>query len=239
MKQGKSIFKETLILALGEIIVSFATVGGFLLLGPFEGVSLPSIIIGASVGSAVIILNYFFLHLFVNRLIDKFLAMRGNNEMSPEELLKFTTEHSMKIQNAIKISFIVRLGSMVGALVVAFSFQAYVNPIATVIPIVAYRPILTVAEIIRKKINPAPAPNPESFITYDTDEDGYVEISDDGDEDSAGTPSDCEKESSVAPSDPPSSESTCPSQALSEGAAEDSSAPTSSEENQPQKEDNE
>jgi hypothetical protein len=100
--------------------------------------------------------------------------------MTPEEILTFTTEHSMKIQNAIKLSFLVRLLTMVGALVLAFVFIDFINPIATVIPILAYRFILTLGELIRKKFNKQP--NPENFILYNTEADGYEEITEDTDD---------------------------------------------------------
>ena len=63
---------------------------------------------------------------------------------------------------------------MVGALVAAFIFIEYINPIATVIPILAYRIILTVGALIRKKL--AKQINPENFILYNTEADGYEEI---------------------------------------------------------------
>lgn len=198
MKSNKSVFKETLILVLGELIVSLGIVGGYFILGPFKDVTTISIILGAALGSVVMILNYFFLHLFVNRLIDNFLAIRGTREMTPEELLQFTTEQSIRIKNAIKISFIVRLATMVGALVSAFVFTSYVNVIATVIPIVAYRPILTVGETLRRKLNPQPAPDPNNFITYDSEADGYEEINDDEEPDLSATAEISDGESNAA-----------------------------------------
>lgn len=177
MNKLKSSIREIATLIVGEIIVSLLVIGGFFLFGPFKETSLLSMIIGVSVGSLIIILNYLFLILTVNRLINEYLALRGNSEMTPEEILDFTTKHSMKIQNAIKISFLVRLITMVGALVAAFVFIEYINPIATVIPILAYRVILTVGELIRRKFNNQP--NPENFILYNTEADGYEEIDED------------------------------------------------------------
>lgn len=193
MKKKKSPIKETLVLALGEIIVSLLVVGGFLILGLSEKVPTISVIVGVSVGSAVIVLNYLFLQLTVNRLIDGYLELRGTKEMTPEQILEFTTQHSMRIQNAIKLSFIIRIGSMLGALVVSFIITDYIHPLATVIPIIAYRPILSIRESIRRKLSPAP--NPENFIIYDNNEDGFVEV----DENEAGADDDADIDSSTAP----------------------------------------
>ena len=180
MNKLKSSVYEVSILIVGEILVSLLVIGGYFLFGPFDETSLISMVIGASVGSAVIIVNYLLLILTVNRQINNYLSLRGSREMTPEEILTFTTEHSMKIQNAIKLSFLVRLLTMVGALVAAFVFIDFINPIATVIPILAYRFILTLGELIRKKFNKQP--NSENFIFYNTEADGYEEITEDTDD---------------------------------------------------------
>lgn len=180
MNKLKSSVYEVSILIVGEILVSLLVIGGYFLFGPFAETSLISMVVGVSVGSAVIIVNYLLLILTVNRQINNYLSLRGSREMTPEEILTFTTEHSMKIQNAIKLSFLVRLLTMVGALVLAFVFIDFINPIATVIPILAYRFILTLGELIRKKFNKQP--NPENFILYNTEADGYEEITEDTDD---------------------------------------------------------
>lgn len=177
MNKLKSSVYEVSILIVGEILVSLLVIGGYFLFGPFDETSFTSMVIGVSVGSAVIIVNYLLLILTVNHQINNYLSLRGSREMTPEEILTFTTEHSMKIQNAIKLSFLVRLLTMVGALVAAFVFIDFINPIATVIPILAYRFILTLGELIRKKFNKQP--NPENFILYNTEADGYEEITED------------------------------------------------------------
>lgn len=180
MNKLKSSVYEVSILIIGEILVSLLVIGGYFLFGPFAETPFTSMVVGVSVGSAVIIVNYLLLILTVNRQINNYLSLRGSREMTPEEILTFTTEHSMKIQNAIKLSFLVRLLTMVGALVLAFVFIDFINPIATVIPILAYRFILTLGELIRKKFNKQP--NPENFILYNTEADGYEEITEDTDD---------------------------------------------------------
>ena len=57
----------------------------------------------------------------------------------------------MPVQNAIKTSFILRTVSMLVALVIAFLLDWF-NPIATAIPLLAFRPLLTAIEMIKGKI---------------------------------------------------------------------------------------
>ena len=165
MKKSNSAYKETAILSIGELVVSALTVGGFALASLFVEVNLLAAVLGAILGSAVTILNFFFLSFSVNRSVDKYLALRGEQEMTDEEAQAFTVKHSMEIQNAIKINYIIRTVSMLVTLVVAFLVMNIFNPIAAAIPLLAYRPILTVTELVRARFNKAP--NPDNFIVYD------------------------------------------------------------------------
>ena len=70
--------------------------------------------------------------------------------MSDEEAEKFAAENSMPIQNAIKTSFIVRTASMLATLVIAFLLDWF-NPLATAIPLLAFRPLLSAIELIKGK----------------------------------------------------------------------------------------
>lgn len=167
MKKNKAHYKETAILALGEIIVSGLVVLGFFLSDLiFDTGFSYRIFTGALLGSLVTVLNFFGLSRAVNRSVDKYIALRGTAELSEEEAMRFTVEHSMRIQNAIRTSFIIRMVTMLAALVVAFVLDWFA-PLATAIPILAYRPILIVGEIVRKKTDKAP--NPENFIVYNED----------------------------------------------------------------------
>ena len=78
--------KETAYIALGELIVSAATIGVFLLLDLFiEGLFDYTVITGAILGSLVIILNFFFMSYAVNRAIDEALTFRGDYVDPPAE----------------------------------------------------------------------------------------------------------------------------------------------------------
>lgn len=163
MKKSNAPIKETTILAVGEIAISLLVVAGYLVAGLFGVDFSYRVITGVLLGSLVSILNFLFLSISVNRAVDSYLALRGTREMTDEEAEKFTLEHSMKIQNTVKTSFIIRTLSILATLIVAFMLDWF-DPIATAIPLLAYRPIMSVGELVRKKFDKAP--NPENFIYY-------------------------------------------------------------------------
>ena len=165
MKKNYVPFTETLILLIGEILVSLLVIGGYLLVDLAFKTEYFSyrVITGALLGSLVIVLNYFFLSLFLNRAVNNFMAMRGKDEMDEESAAKFAAEHMAPIRKTITVSMMVRTFSMLAALVVAFILDWFA-PIATVIPILAFRPILTVSSILQTKKNAVP----ENFIFVPT-----------------------------------------------------------------------
>lgn len=168
MNENKLPKSEVLTLTIGEVIVGVLVVSGFVVadaLGFYEFDY--RIITGALLGILVTVLNYLFLTLSVNRAVNNYLALRGDREMSDEEAEKFAAENSMPIQNAIKTSYITRTVTMLAALVVAFVTKWF-NPLATAIPLLAFRPLLSLGEIIRQKTEKAP--DPEKFIKYDEKE---------------------------------------------------------------------
>ena len=159
MKKNKPKNYEVALLSAGELIVGALTVLGYFIVSLiFEGVVFDyRVITGAVLGAAVIILNFLFLSISVNRAVDEFLTLRSTREMTEEEAEAFAAEHSMKIQNTIKTSFIIRTVTMLVALVVAFIVDVF-NPIATAIPLLAFRPVLTVASTLARKFTPTPTP---------------------------------------------------------------------------------
>lgn len=168
MNEMKSTNKDIFILAAGEVIVAVLTVIGFLVADIAFGVGFSyTVITGALLGCAVIVLNYVFLTVSVNRAVDTYLAERGSREMSDEEAEKFTVEHSMAIQNSIKTSYIIRTATMIAALVIAFLLGNFFNPLATAIPMLAFRPVLILGETIRRRGESAP--DKSKFINYSED----------------------------------------------------------------------
>ena len=145
---------------LGDIlpmVIAEIAVGGLICLGALLldliGVSSFNYMIplGALLGVVVILLNYVFLILSVDKAIADYLKLVDGKEMDEEEAERFAQEHAMPVQNAIKISFIARTVSMLAALIVAFILDWF-NPIATAIPLLAFRPLLTLIEMIKGKV---------------------------------------------------------------------------------------
>lgn len=143
---------DIILLTICELVVSGITVVGFFIADAAFDIPLNyRVFTGVLLGTLVTVLNYVFLTLSVNKAVNNYLALRGTAEMDEEEALKFAAENSAPIQNAIKLSFIIRTATMLVALVAGFLIDAF-NPIATAIPLLAYRPLLYVIESIKGKI---------------------------------------------------------------------------------------
>ena len=168
MSRKQNTFNEILSFTLGELIIAALTVAGGLVLSLAGVISFDyKIITGAALGFAVIVANYTMLSVSVNRAIGKYMELRGSGEMDDEMAEQFAKDNSRIIQNAITRSFVTRTVSMVAALVIAF-LTGWFNPLATAIPMFAFRPLLTVIELIRKKYDKKP--DPDKFIRYDYDD---------------------------------------------------------------------
>ncbi|MBR2343595.1 MAG: hypothetical protein IKA64_05010 [Clostridia bacterium] len=142
-----SAVRQALLLALGELLVLGIVVGVYLIIDKFTY----SVLLGAALGALVGIFNFFFLTVSVNRAVDEYLRLRGEREMSEEELERFTAEHSARVQNAAKVSYIVRTVAMLGALVLAFALSTHFDVLATAIPLLMYRPLMYFVEIFERK----------------------------------------------------------------------------------------
>lgn len=138
--------KDVLILALGEIIVAVLVAIGFLATGFFKW----QVISGAILGGAVTVINFLILSFSINRALDKFMETRGDKELTDEEIEKLSKAQSIKVQNAITKSYVLRTGLMFGSLIVAF-ISGWFDPLATVIPLLMYKPLIYAAEFIKKK----------------------------------------------------------------------------------------
>lgn len=171
-KDGGSPLRDLIPTVIGEVIVvalvclGFAAVH-FLGLYPFSF----QVVLGALLGALVIIANHALLIFSVDREIKKFIAGRPEGEMSDEDVELYAKKKTVSIQNAIKISSMIRTVSILAMLVIAF-VTGWFNPIATAIPMFAFRFIITVAELIKSKNNPKP--DPSKFIKYE-DEDENTE----------------------------------------------------------------
>ena len=138
--------KQIFGLAFGELIISAIVCLVYFLLKAFSY----KVITGVALGSVVTVANFAFLTMSVNRAVDRYLELRGSREMDEEEAARFTNEHAMAVQNAAKTSFIIRTATMLAALAVAFLLEWF-EPLATVIPLLMFRPLLYVLELIKRK----------------------------------------------------------------------------------------
>ena len=141
-----STVKETSFLLVMECIISLVVIGIYLLIDKFSY----KVISGAVLGTAVIVLNYAFLAISVNRAIDRYLRERGEREMDEEEAQQFAEKHTLSIQNAAKKSYFIRTLSMMLTLILAFVLEWFAV-IPTLIPLLMFRPILYLGELIRRK----------------------------------------------------------------------------------------
>ena len=139
--------RQILLLTLGEVIVSALVCLVYFLLGRFE----IQVILGALLGSTVKVANFAVLTFSVNRAVDKYLELRGSREMSEEEAEAFAKEHTMAVQNVATKSLMLRTASMLAALVAAFLLTDLFSVPATAIPLLMFRPLLYVLELIKSK----------------------------------------------------------------------------------------
>ena len=131
----------------GEAVVSLITVAVFFLVGHFDY----TVVAGVALGSVVTVANYLVLAITVNRAIDKYIELRGDKEMTEEEAEIFASKHAMEVQNAASRSFLIRTVSMLGTLVAAFLLTSWFSPLATAVPLLMFRPVLYVLELIKSK----------------------------------------------------------------------------------------
>lgn len=128
MDSRKIVFKETAVVAIGEVILTAAMVAVFALLGYFQ----MNVLWGAITGCLIMIVNYFFMAVTVSLAADK--AQQGDPKGA---------------QNMIQLSGIVRL--IVMGVFLAVGIKLGANVIALALPLLFARPILLLAEFFRKK----------------------------------------------------------------------------------------
>ena len=172
-----NLLKDLLPVAIGEMIVAaLVCVGGFLL-SLADVISFDyRIITGALLGAVVMTVNYAVLIYNVDKQLRAFAEARGSTEMSEEEAEAYAKANSAPVQKALAFSTTTRTASMLVTLVIAFLLDWF-NPIATAIPMLAFRFILSAVELIRSKDRKAP--DPSKFIKYDYDDEEKNEQEDD------------------------------------------------------------
>ena len=128
MESRRIVYKETAIVALGELLCCAVMVGVFAALGYFR----MNVLWGALAGAGIMTANYFFMAVFVSLAADK-----------------AQQEQVAQAKRMVKVSSTVRLILMAVLLFACIRLGA--NVIALVLPLVFVRPILMVAEFFRKK----------------------------------------------------------------------------------------
>lgn len=144
--ENKNLYIDTIYLAIGEAIVSLLVLLVYIAIGKFEW----TVITGVILGSLATIANFIILSIALNKALDKFIDMRGDKELSEEEAEAFAKANSIKVQNAVTKSYVFRTGLMMGSLVIAF-ITKWFNPIATLVPLAMYKPLLYVTQFVKQK----------------------------------------------------------------------------------------
>lgn len=147
MQKTKLPYFEMISLTLGEIIVSAIVGIIFLCIGKFDN----TVLFGALLGAILAVANFFALSIASTNAVNRALSEVGSEGMDDEAAAEFSKKHQSKIQLIMTVSYIVRMLSLLGALVVAFILNEIFNPIATAVPLLMFRPILMVAQLIVRK----------------------------------------------------------------------------------------
>lgn len=173
MKNSKLVsLKETLILAIGEILCAAIVCAVFILIKKYDH----TVLLGAAIGSLAIVLNFMFMSIAVNRAIDQAFALKdtygtdtadeprtdaaiseaegaddAESSAKLDATMRFVNEQSLRVNRISKVSYITRTASLLILLVLAL-LTKWFNPIATVIPMLAFRPIIMIEGLIRHKL---------------------------------------------------------------------------------------
>lgn len=145
MKEKNPVVTETLRLAIGELIVSAIVVFVYALIQKTVRWQVP---VSALIGSAVMVLNFFFLARSTDKLFLAAMEARGNKEMNEEQIAAFAAEYQAKMATKTQVSFLIRILSMAATVALTFIF---LEGIAAAIPLLMQRPLLYVNEFFRKK----------------------------------------------------------------------------------------
>lgn len=129
MDSRKIVLHETKIILIGEIICTAIMLAVYALLGRFDR----TILLGGIIGAILAVLNFFFMAMNASLAMDK--AAQQDVQSGKKQ---------------IKLSYTMR---MAGIFVVLFAFvkSGLCDALASVLPLVFVRPVITVAEFFRKR----------------------------------------------------------------------------------------
>ena len=128
MESRKIVYRETGIVAIGQVICLVAMYAVFALLGYFDS----SVLLGGLIGTVLAVGNFFFMAVSASLAADKAVKqdVKGGSAL-------------------MKSSYMLRL-LVVFLILFACVKSGLCNAFASVIPLVFVRPIITVAEFFRK-----------------------------------------------------------------------------------------
>ena len=149
MKENKIPVFDLLFLVIGELIISLVICLVYILLDKFT----LSVVLGGVLGCTVAVVNLLVLIFTLNRAMDNAIKERGTEKMDEEEEAKFVQDHKASIQAAAKISYVIRMISIAAALILALLIRDVFDVISTVIPLLMIRPLLTVSQLVKNKMN--------------------------------------------------------------------------------------
>jgi len=129
MDSRKVVYHETAIVAVGELICVAFMLAVYALLGRFDS----TVLLGGIIGLLLAVLNFFFMAVGASLAVDK----AANQDVAGGK-------------KQIKLSYTFR---MIAIFVILFACvkSGLCNALASVLPLVFVRPVLTVAEFFRKK----------------------------------------------------------------------------------------
>ena len=146
MNDNKMPTAQILFMMAGEIVVSVITALVFVGLDKFSY----KVVTGLLLGSAVMLISFVFLCISVNRAVDNIMAQRGAVEMDEEQAAEFAAKHRGELNKAVQLSHMGRMVAMAVVLIAAFLLDWF-DVIATLIPLVAFQPLLMLSGLIFDK----------------------------------------------------------------------------------------
>ena len=128
MDSRKIVYRETGIIAVGQVVCLGVMLAVFALLGYFD----QTVLLGGIVGTVMAIANFFFMAVSTSLAADKAVRqdVKGGTAL-------------------VKGSYVIRL-AVIFLILFASVKSGLCNAIASVLPMVFVRPIITVAEFFRK-----------------------------------------------------------------------------------------
>lgn len=148
MKKNNLPLFEVAALIIGEALVSLAVIIIFILLKKFSY----QVVFGTLLGTAVTLINFAILSATANRAIDRAMQNRPEGELDEDEAAEFAAKNQNQLQNAMRVSYLIRTATMVATLVLAFLLKDVFHVIATVIPLIAFQPIIAVSTILKRRV---------------------------------------------------------------------------------------